>query len=204
VERDTVVFTGDWPDNELARSAGLEMDGGSKGPLADTALCTSRPGIFAAGNLIHPVVTADIAALSRRHVAAQVLAHLAGSRAGSEAVRVRCGLSVVSGVRRRALTTVVLPSAMPSRVHDARPSTSVVFRAFRPIGGCSWQSANVQSPYEICVSETSGQPLTYRNGREPPPKLHPVDLALRSLIKLLAQELETPREYSGGAERPAV
>lgn len=71
---DTVVLTGDWiPDNELARSAGLDLDPGSKGPVVDAGLRTSAPGVFAIGNLAHPVDTADVAALDGRHVAAGVL-----------------------------------------------------------------------------------------------------------------------------------
>jgi thioredoxin reductase len=90
VECDTVVFTGDWiPDHELARLAGLELDPGTGGPLTDTALRTSRPGTFAAGNLLHPVDTADIAALDGRHVADQVCAWLAGRRPDARAVRIR-------------------------------------------------------------------------------------------------------------------
>ncbi|KWX56845.1 NAD(P)/FAD-dependent oxidoreductase [Mycobacterium sp. NAZ190054] len=74
---DTVVFTGDWiPDHELARTAGLRMDPATRGPVVDPALRTSRPGVFAAGNLLHPVDTADGAALDGRHVAAAVLAWL--------------------------------------------------------------------------------------------------------------------------------
>ncbi|MEH3143607.1 MAG: FAD-dependent oxidoreductase [Mycobacterium kyogaense] len=70
---DTVVFTGDWiPDHELARTGGLEMDPGTRGPSVDAALRTSRPGVFAVGNLLHPVDTADGAALDGRHVAAPV------------------------------------------------------------------------------------------------------------------------------------
>lgn len=66
---DTVVFTGDWiPDHELARAAGLEMDGGTLGPLVDSAMRSSTPGVFAIGNLVHPVDTADIAALDGAHV----------------------------------------------------------------------------------------------------------------------------------------
>ena len=76
---DTVITTGDWiPDNELARTGGLAIDPGTRGPRVDTALATGRPGVFAAGNLVHPVDTADVAALGGRHVAAAVLAHLAG------------------------------------------------------------------------------------------------------------------------------
>jgi hypothetical protein len=90
VECDTVVFTGDWiPDHELARLAGLELDPGTQGPLTDTALRTSRPGTFAAGNLLHPVDTADIAALDGRHVANQVTAWLAGERPDARVVRLR-------------------------------------------------------------------------------------------------------------------
>jgi hypothetical protein len=77
VECDTVIFTGDWiPDHELARGAGLDIDPGTLGPLVDTALRTSRPGVFAAGNLLHPVDTADIAAIDGRHVACQVTSWL--------------------------------------------------------------------------------------------------------------------------------
>jgi len=87
---DTVVFTGDWiPDHELARLAGIELDPRTRGPLTDAALRTSRPGTFAAGNLLHPVDTADIAALDGRHVAAQVAAWLAGHRPDPQAVRIR-------------------------------------------------------------------------------------------------------------------
>ena len=74
---DTVIFTGDWiPDHELARTAGLQMDGGTRGPVVDAALRTSHPGVFAVGNLLHPVDTADGAALDGRHVASAVQAWL--------------------------------------------------------------------------------------------------------------------------------
>ncbi|AQT80032.1 pyridine nucleotide-disulfide oxidoreductase [Mycolicibacterium litorale] len=87
---DTVVLTGDWiPDHELARATGLDIDPGTLGPVVDTALRTSRAGVFAIGNLLHPVDTADIAALDGRHVAAQVLAHLDGDRPSQSGVAIR-------------------------------------------------------------------------------------------------------------------
>jgi thioredoxin reductase len=71
VSCDTVVFTADWiPDHELAVMAGLAMDPGTRGPAVDAALRTSRPGVFAAGNLLHGAETADVAALSGRHAGA--------------------------------------------------------------------------------------------------------------------------------------
>jgi hypothetical protein len=74
IECDTVVFTGDWiPDHELARQAGLTLDGGTRGPAVDQRLRSSAPGIFAAGNLLHGAETADVSALDGRHVAESVL-----------------------------------------------------------------------------------------------------------------------------------
>jgi hypothetical protein len=73
----TLVFSGDWiPDHELARLAGAQTDPGTKGPAVDTALETSLPGVFAAGNLVHTAETADIAALSGRHAARSISAAL--------------------------------------------------------------------------------------------------------------------------------
>jgi thioredoxin reductase len=79
VECDLVIFTADWiPDHELAVMAGCELDPGALGPLVDQALRTTRPGLFAAGNLVHPAETADICALDGRHVAHSVAAYLHG------------------------------------------------------------------------------------------------------------------------------
>ncbi len=87
---DVVVFTGDWiPDHELARLRGLEMDPGHLGPVVDTGLRTSADGIFAAGNLLHPVDTADVAALDGRHVAQQVLRSLGGAASPEQGVRIQ-------------------------------------------------------------------------------------------------------------------
>ena len=73
-----LVFTGDWiPDHELARTAGVALDAGTRGPAIDTSMATSVPGVFAAGNLVHAAETADVAALSGRHAARQIAAYLA-------------------------------------------------------------------------------------------------------------------------------
>lgn len=85
---DTVILTGDWiPDNELARAAGIPLDPGSRGPLVDTALRTEQPGVFAIGNALHPVDTADVAALDGAAVAEPVIAHLTGGTPAGPAVR---------------------------------------------------------------------------------------------------------------------
>ncbi|OUC90753.1 NAD(P)/FAD-dependent oxidoreductase [Streptosporangium minutum] len=88
VECDTLVLTGDWiPDHELARAAGITLDPGTKGPLVDSALRTDRPGVFAVGNMLHPVDTADIAAIDGAHVARSVIAWLNGESVPAGQVR---------------------------------------------------------------------------------------------------------------------
>lgn len=90
VECDTVVFTGDWiPDHEIARTGGLAMDAATRGPVVDAGLRTSSPGVFAVGNLLHPVDTADGAALDGRHVAAAVTGWLRNHGETPKAVRIR-------------------------------------------------------------------------------------------------------------------
>src|SRR3954452_23079237 len=79
VDCDLVVFTADWiPDHELAVMAGCELDPGTRGPLVDPALRTTRRGVFAAGNLLHPAETADVCALDGRHVALSIAAYMHG------------------------------------------------------------------------------------------------------------------------------
>jgi len=86
---DTVIFTADWiPDHELAVQLGLPLQPGSLAPLVDAALRTELPGVFAAGNLLHPVDTADNAALDGRQVAASVRGWLADRAAPAAGVRV--------------------------------------------------------------------------------------------------------------------
>ncbi len=86
---DTVVFTADWiPDNELVRSAGITLNTGTLGPSVDTALRTSREGVFAVGNMTHPVDTADVAALDGAHVAWSVLSYLRGQQAAQGAIQI--------------------------------------------------------------------------------------------------------------------
>lgn len=92
IDCDTVVLTADWtPESELSARLGLEVADGFAGPRVDAALRTSRPGVFAAGNLLHPVDTADVAALDGRHVARAVAGWLSDERDRPVAARVRPG-----------------------------------------------------------------------------------------------------------------
>ncbi|MGV9711061.1 NAD(P)/FAD-dependent oxidoreductase [Gordonia sp. NPDC003424] len=92
IDCDTVIFSGDWiPDHELPRDAGIAIDPATRGPLVDTALRTDAPGVFAAGNMLHPVDTADIAALDGTFVADRVADYLATtSWAPARQLRITC------------------------------------------------------------------------------------------------------------------
>jgi glycerol-3-phosphate dehydrogenase len=77
IECDTVVFTGDWiPENELARRGDVETGRPSFGPQVDSLFRTSQQGIFAAGNLLRGVETADLAALEGRGAARSIARYL--------------------------------------------------------------------------------------------------------------------------------
>jgi thioredoxin reductase len=88
---DLVVFTADWiPDHELAALAEVELDPLTRGPAVDASLRTSRPGVFAAGNVLHGAETADIASLSGRHAATAVARYLDGEPWPESRIPIRC------------------------------------------------------------------------------------------------------------------
>jgi hypothetical protein len=91
VECDTVVFTADWiPDHELAVLGGVTLDRGTRGPAVDAGLHTTRPGVFAVGNLLHGAETADVASLTGIHVAGAVTEYLAGAAWPTERPPIVC------------------------------------------------------------------------------------------------------------------
>ena len=65
---DTLVFTGNWvPDNELARRGDIECDLNTKSPLVDDNFETSRAGVYAVGNLLVSIKSADQCVLEIRN-----------------------------------------------------------------------------------------------------------------------------------------
>ncbi len=91
VDCDTIVFSGDWiPDMELARRTSLDVDEHTLGPRTDDVGRTSRAGIYAVGNLVHPVETADRCALVARNVA-RAVAHDLANASRTQTVEVRPG-----------------------------------------------------------------------------------------------------------------
>ncbi len=115
VAADAVVFTGDFiPDHELARRAGLALNPGTRGPACDADGTTSIDGMFAAGNLVHPVETADVAA--RR-------ADAVGSAA---AAWLRTGATSTSGAPVTVRAVDPLQWVVPNLVAPASEAEGVV------------------------------------------------------------------------------
>ncbi|MCE0446888.1 FAD-dependent oxidoreductase [Streptomyces tricolor] len=67
------------PTRELARRGGLTLDPGTRGPAVGATPHTSRPGVFAAGNVLHAVEPAAAAAREGVRAAGAVLDFLAGA-----------------------------------------------------------------------------------------------------------------------------
>jgi thioredoxin reductase len=92
IDCDLVITSGDWiSDHELARMRDLDIDRGSLAPVCDTSLRLSADGVFGAGNLLHPVDTADVCALDGAHAARSMATWLGGARAPAAAVDIHVG-----------------------------------------------------------------------------------------------------------------
>ncbi|MFI8291633.1 FAD-dependent oxidoreductase [Streptomyces sp. NPDC085614] len=117
---DTVVLTADWiPEHELARSGGVPLDPGTRGPAVDGAFRTASAGVFAAGNVLRGVEPASSAAAEGRAAADAVLDLLAGRAAGDS------GPPVV--------VEEPLSWASPNRITGAGHARPFLVRAARPL-----------------------------------------------------------------------
>jgi hypothetical protein len=91
IECDTIVFTGDWiPENELARRGQVETGKPSLGPQVDAQFRTSQAGVFAAGNLLRGVETADRAALEGRAAARSINRYLETAEWSGNRLKIQC------------------------------------------------------------------------------------------------------------------
>ena len=110
---DTLLLSvGLLPENELSRSAGVELSGVTRGAVVDDALQTSIPGVFACGNVLHVHDLVDYvsqeAALAGKHAAefAQGL-----YQATSRALKVKA-----RGGIRYTVPQVIRPDAMDDQI----------------------------------------------------------------------------------------
>jgi len=93
---DTLLLScGLLPENELSRSAGVEISGVTNGPVVNESLETSIPGVFAAGNVLHVHDLVDYvseeAAAAGRNAAAFVRGDIIADNSGEIPVTVSGG-----------------------------------------------------------------------------------------------------------------
>ncbi|HET9907177.1 MAG TPA: FAD-dependent oxidoreductase [Anaerolineales bacterium] len=118
IECDTVVFTGDWiPENELARKGNVHTRRPALGPQVDSQFRTSQPGIFAAGNLLRGVETADWAALEGRGAAHSIAKFLGNAKWNESRLEVHAE-PPLDWVYPNVLSPDALPSRFFIRAHN--------------------------------------------------------------------------------------
>jgi len=120
IECDTIVFTGDWiPENELARKADVKTGKPVLGPQVDSRFRTSQPGIFAAGNLLRGVETADWAALEGRSAAHSIALFLENVGWNGSRLEVHAE-PPLDWICPNVLSPDALPSRIRIRSHEFR------------------------------------------------------------------------------------
>ena len=115
-ECDTLLLScGLIPENELSRSAGVELSPITSGPVVDESLETSIPGVFACGNVLHVHDLVDYVSQEAAMAGRNAAAYLKGEKqdAGSEIRLIPTG-----GVRY----------TVPSTIHTGRMEEELTVR----------------------------------------------------------------------------
>ena len=135
------------PENELSRSAGVDMNGVTGGPNVNESLETSVPGIFACGNVLHVHDLVD-------YVSEEAV------RAGQNAVRfIKGELDEENDAKIQLKATDGARYTVPATI-DAKRMEDLLTVRFR-VGDCS------RTATSACISMTSGC-STERNRSWPP------------------------------------
>jgi NADPH-dependent 2,4-dienoyl-CoA reductase/sulfur reductase-like enzyme len=91
---DTVLLSvGLIPENELSKKVGIELNPMTGGPIVDSTLMTSLPGVFACGNVLHVHDLVDYVAEEARRAGAFAADWLEGRRPRKE-LRVKAGANL--------------------------------------------------------------------------------------------------------------
>lgn len=96
IDCDTILFSvGLIPENELSKSAGVQLDPVTSGPVVDNNMETNIPGIFACGNVLHVNDLVDNVSEESERAGKAAALFAQGELAGSdEAVTVLAGENV--------------------------------------------------------------------------------------------------------------
>jgi NADH dehydrogenase FAD-containing subunit len=94
IDCDTVLLSvGLVPENELSRTAGVELNPVTNGPLVDSSLMTNMDGVFACGNVLHVHDLVDWVCEESRRAGRYAAKWLQGKHPGLQ-IRTRAGSHV--------------------------------------------------------------------------------------------------------------
>ena len=128
------------PENELSRSAGVEISAITNGPVVDESLETSIPGVFACGNVLH---VHDLVDFVSQEAAAAGRSAATFITSGKEKSGKRISLVAKSGIRY----------TVPSYVDPSRMDESITVR---------FRVDDVYHAPSILVSTDTGETLQRR------------------------------------------
>ena len=101
-ECDTILLSvGLIPENELTRTAGIQMDGRTSGAVVYENMETSAPGIFACGNVVHVHDLVDYVTAESQRAGAAAARFALGQKNGDEALELVNGEGVSYTVPQR-------------------------------------------------------------------------------------------------------
>lgn len=123
---DTVLLSvGLIPENELSKTAGIEIDRGTNGPVVYENMETSIPGIFAAGNVVHVHDLVDFVSAESEVAGAAAGQYVKNGESQSETTiktkAVNVGALVPQKIRKDAIDKMVQISfRVRTPMHDAK------------------------------------------------------------------------------------
>ena len=166
VECDALILSvGLIPENELAEGLGAAIDPKTKGPICDTGLMTSVPGVFSCGNALHVNDLVDYVSES-------------GEAAGKSAARYRPG-------QQRTLIPIMagegLLYAVPQRL-DLQSDNSAVTLYFR--------SRENLGPCRLVITADGREIYTRRYPFLRPPEMERLELDLSAQALTAASQIK--------------
>lgn len=94
IDCDTLLLSvGLIPSHELARSMGAEINPLTNGPVVDSRMMTTVPGLFACGNVLHVHDLVDFVSAESRRTGSHVAQYLAGYRPELQ-LRIKAGSNI--------------------------------------------------------------------------------------------------------------